>query len=765
MLNNNFRAIIRINGIVQGVGFRPFIYRLAKDSGINGWVNNSSKGVKVEAEGTKSQLKKFIKEIKSKKPAISVINNFEVKYTETLGYSSFEIRKSISEGKKEALILPDIATCNECLNDIFDPVNRRYLYPFTNCTNCGPRFSILENLPYDRCNTTMKFFNMCGVCFEEYNNPNDRRFHAQPNACPECGPVLSFCDNQGHIISLGNQALKDTISAIIVGEIVAVKGIGGFQLLTDAYNEKAVLSLRNAKERDEKPFALMFPSLETVKLFCKVSSEEEKLLLSVQSPIVLLKKKGYFEKNNLATTITGKENPYLGIMLPYSPLHHLLMKDLKIPVIATSGNLSDEPLCIDNQDALDSLKNIAGFFLVHNRKIVRQVDDSVSRIISGKHFVIRRARGYAPLPLAFETGKKNIFALGGHLKNTIAFSDKKSIFISQHIGDLNSEKTFITFKKAIKTFKDIYQAETDFVACDLHPDYLSSQYAGSLAKKLFPVQHHYAHILSCMAENKLKGNVFGIAWDGSGLGTDGTIWGGEFFRADEKGFNRFAHFRTFPLPGGEKAVKKPANTALGLLYEVFGKEVFHMESLKCLKAFSINNLKVLEGMLENNINCPPTSSVGRIFDAIASILGLRQNVSFEGQAAMLLEFIAEDNKTKACYNFQILSNEAKKPFIIDWKGMVLEIINDLSNEINPGIIARKFHNSLVDLIISLARIAGEKRIVLSGGCFQNKLLIENTIKALKKNGFQAYWHRLIPTNDGGIALGQIYSALHQIKEV
>ncbi len=751
------RVKIIIQGAVQGVGFRPFVYRLAKDLGLNGWVINSSRGVFIEAEAEKYRLDEFVLRIQNDKPPRSFIQSFEFSYLDPVGFDKFEIRKSDDEGSKTVLILPDIATCDECKTDIFDPNNRRYLYPFTNCTNCGPRYTIIENLPYDRINTSMKNFEMCDDCKKEYKDPMNRRFHAQPNACPVCGPQMALWDKKGNVLSVKHDAILETIQAVKHGKIIAVKGIGGFHLIANARDEKAVRDLRKRKHREEKPLALMYPNIDSVYCDCEVSDFEKRLLLSPESPIVLLKRKNNI---NLAESVSPG-NPYIGVMLPYSPLHHILMNELSFPIVATSGNLSDEPICTDENEALIRLKDIANLFLVHNRPIVRHVDDSIARIISDREMVTRRARGYAPLPVHLNKNLPKLLAVGAHLKNNISVSVDNNVFISQHIGDLETAEAYNAFEHVINDLTNIYEIKPDAVVCDKHPNYLSTNYANHSGLRVESIQHHYAHINSCMAENELAGNVLGVSWDGTGYGDDGTIWGGEFFLADEKLYKRIAHLRTFRLPGGEKAIKEIQRTAIGLLYEIFGEDIFKQKDLIPVRSMPEKELKILDKMLKGNLNSPVTSSAGRLFDAVSAIIGISSYAHYEGQAAMQLEFAAESARTDEKYLFNIKDikpNNSDVKFIIDWKLIVLNIIDDLKNQISKNIISAKFHNTLANVILEIAKRTGEKRIVLSGGCFQNKYLIEKTIKWLQKEGFKPYWHQRVPTNDGGISLGQIAAA-------
>jgi len=761
---NRERAKLIIRGAVQGVGFRPFVYRLAMEMNLDGWVSNSAQGVFIEVEGAHETLEKFLLQIEKEKPSLAVIQSLETSFLDPIGYQGFEIRPSDESGNKIVAMLPDIATCPDCRREIFAPNNRRYLYPFTNCTNCGPRFTIIEALPYDRPNTAMKKFTMCSACQNEYDDPHDRRFHAQPNACPSCGPHLELWDVKGNVLSKHHEALLQAAKVIREGKILALKGIGGFQLLVDSRNEDAVMRLRKRKNRGEKPLALMYPSLKPIRADCHVSALEERLLLSPESPIVLLACQFAPRPSPFALRPSpvalrpspiAPGNPYLGIMLPYSPLHHLLLRELEFPIVATSGNLSDEPICIDEHEALKRLGSIADAFLVHDRPIVRHVDDSVARVMLEREQVLRRARGYAPLPVHLKKTFPQILAVGAHLKNTVALSIGNDIFISQHIGDLETKESLSAFHRVSVDFQRLYEATPEYVICDLHPDYLSTKYAQELGTPVISVQHHFAHVMSCMAENELQAPALGVSWDGTGYGLDGTIWGGEFLLVNEKSFDRVAHFRPFKLPGGEASIKQPRRTALGVLYEIFGEKVFEQKNLIPVQSFSRTELSLLQPMLEKGINAPITTSAGRLFDAIASIIGLRQQVNFEGQAAMELEFAVQPAIAEA-YPFEVQQNADS---IVDWQPMILEILKDVQRGQALGIISAKFHNTLAEIIVDLARTIGEQKIVLTGGCFQNKYLTERTVQRLMQEGFRPYWHQRIPPNDGGIALGQVLAAV------
>ena len=743
------RLNLAVRGAVQGVGFRPFVHRLATELGLAGSVRNSSRGVFIDVEGGRATLDMFLRRLSNDRPPLSSYQSIESTYLEATGATDFRILGSDEHGPKSAVVLPDAAVCADCIREINDPLDRRFRYPFTNCTNCGPRYSIIEAIPYDRRHTSMKKFRMCEECYSEYTHPEDRRFHAQPNACPVCGPKLGFWDKHGRDLTQMDDPLLAAAQALREGEIVAVKGLGGFHLMTDARDSRSVSELRRRKHREEKPLAVMFPHLAAVESACFVSDEERKLLTSTQSPIVLLEKR---PDSGLLCEEIAPGNPYIGAMLPYTPLHYLLLSEIGFPVVATSGNLSDEPICIDEHEALHRLGGIADRFLVHDRPIVRHVDDSIVRIMAGRPVVLRRARGHAPLPVKVADDLPPGLAVGGHLKNSVAVSNLDQIFVSQHIGDLETGPAYGAFKRVIGDLEHLLEVEPIQVAHDLHPDYLSTGWARGTDLVTVPVQHHYAHVLSCMAENNVRPPALGIAWDGTGYGTDGTIWGGEFLRIGDTGFERFAHFKTFPLPGGDSAVREPRRSALGLLYSIFGSDAFGFVDLDSIRAFSPSEVSVIRSMLVRGINSPMTSSAGRVFDAVASLIGLRQVTGFEGQAAMQLEFVA-NNRTTSYYPFIV--DSARTPAVINLSELVRSILRDLGNDVPTSTIAARFHNTMVEIIVAVAKLAGEEVIALSGGCFQNKLLTELAIARLSSEGFKVYWHQHVPPNDGGLALGQL----------
>ncbi len=751
------RLRIRLEGFVQGLGFRPFVYRLAHKYGLSGWVVNSVRGVEIEIEGRSVSVERFLEDLETKKPPLSRISNRNVETISATNESGFSVRKSETRGDKSALILPDIAICPECLNEIRDPNNRRYRYPFTNCTYCGPRYSIIEAIPYDRANTTMRKFRMCPECREEYNDPNDRRFHAQPNACPVCGPKLALLDRKGNTLSVCDDALKAAAEAVRRGEIVALKGLGGFQLLVDARNEMAVRELRKRKRRPFKPLAVMFPGVDEVEADCLVSLHERELLTSVQSPIVLLRKNPDPSSTHSIARAVAPENQYLGAMFPYTPLHILLMDDLGFPIVATSGNLTDEPICIDEEDALKRLRDIADCFLVHDRGIVRPIDDSVARVVDGSPQVLRAARGYAPLILDLRNGNGNILAVGAHQKNNIAIARDKKVFVSQHLGDQDNALARLLFRDTIDTFLEMYDITPERVVTDLHPAYAPSEYAESLEVPLEVQQHHFCHIAACIAENEIELPCLGIIWDGTGLGPDGTIWGGEFLLIDDNGWRRIGHLRNFLLPGGDKAVRDTRRSGIGLLYGIYGDRIFTMNRVLTRFDFSSAELTALTKILPARLNCSVTSSAGRLFDAVAAILGICRENSFEGQAGMMLESRAILNPSAETYPIGIA--EKDNCHTLDYSIMIKDMICDIASGNDIDAIPSKFHNSLVYGIVEMANRIGVERIALSGGCFQNGVLQERTLCELSRNGFEVYVHHRVPPNDGGISFGQAVAAI------
>ena len=717
------RVRVALGGTVQGVGFRPFVYRLAKELELTGWVSNSSAGLVVEAEGSPERVDRFLERLEAEMPPAAVVLTRETSQLAPAGFSGFEIRSPDEDAAKIAGVLPDLATCPACLSEMQDAGDRRFGYAFTNCTHCGPRYTIIEDIPYDRPRTTMRAFAMCPECQREYADPADRRFHAQPIACPRCGPKLRAEPEQ-------SDAIRQAAHTIRSGGIVALKGIGGFQLLVDARQTDAVARLRQRKQREEKPLALMMPALEMVREYCHVSAGEERLLASRAAPIVLLRPNG---KPGMAANVAGS-SPYLGVMLPYSPLHHLLMRECGFPIVATSGNLSDEPMAISNEEARTRLGQIADLFVMHDRSIVRPCDDSVARVVRGRESVMRRARGFAPSPVYVGCDLPRVLAVGGHLKNTVAIAVGQQVFLSQHVGDLDTPEARNAFERAIDDLCRLYRFQPEMVACDLHPDYASTRWALDSGLPVVETQHHQAHAAACAAENRIEGRYLGVAWDGTGYGTDGVIWGGEFFLAEGAQFERIAHLRPFRLPGGEAAVKQGWRSAASLQWEAMGPDAVSERSEK----------RVLLRMLERGINAPWSTSVGRLFDAVASMAGVAQESRFEGQAAMLLERQIGELTTDDCYPLR----EG------DWAPLIEAVDLDVARGEPAAYIAARFHNALANWIVSVAEHAGERRVALSGGVFQNGYLVERTAALLEARGFQVYTHQRVPPNDGGIALGQ-----------
>jgi hydrogenase maturation protein HypF len=749
---NKAHLKINIKGFVQGLGFRPFIVRLARQHHQKGWIANTNSGVTIDIEGLPEYQQDFLDSLHNQLPPFAKIDSSTITALPLEGFDDFRIKDSTTDDKQSAFVLPDIAVCPDCVRDIFDPASRYYLYPFTSCCHCGPRYSIMARLPYDRSRTGMAAFKPCPACTQDYQAIDNRRFHAQTIACPNCGPHLSLLDGSGRLLSEKHEALREAIKHLQDGKIVAIKGIGGYQLLVDATKREAVERLRLRKHRPQKPFALMVADLATAQQLCTISVLEQQALCSAAAPIVLLKAKPL---EAAPTSAVAPGSNLLGIMLPYSPLHHLLLsKDIVAKplciLVATSGNRHNEPICITEQQALTRLAGIADYFLTHDRPILRPLDDSVVRLINGKITVLRRARGYAPLPVTLKTAMPDTLALGAQLKNTVAISHEHHVILSQHLGDLDVEATQQQFQATLADLQNFYQVSPTRIMHDLHSGYASSQFAVSLPQPSRPVQHHYAHALSCMAEHGLEPPALGICWDGSGLGTDNTLWGGEFLLITEQGFERYAHFAPFPLPGGHKAMQEPRRAALGLLYEVFGGNAFERQGLP----FSAQELNLLQSALSRQINCPRTSSAGRLFDAIASLLGLCHINDYEGQAAMALEQNATASASDLYYDFHI---QQQTPLIVDWKITLEQLLEDIQHS-PVELIAAKFHNTLAEIILAIAQRAGQQTIVLSGGCFQNARLTANAAERLKRSGFAVYCHENIPPNDGGLALGQLYAA-------
>ncbi len=749
---------IHITGVVQGVGFRPFVYGLAQELSLNGWVRNTNVGVEIAVEGSPQALELFAHDLQSRSPPLAHIDELRVEELPAGNFSNFEILPSNADHDGFQPVSPDVSICPDCLAELFDPQDRRFRYPFINCTNCGPRFTIITDIPYDRPATTMAAFEMCPDCRHEYENPLDRRFHAQPVACPECGPHI-WLEPAGQIAEGALQAARKMLAA---GSIVAIKGLGGFHLACDATSSESVQKLRSRKLRVDKPFAIMMPDLRTVEQHCLVSSEERELLLSRERPIVLLERR---PESSIATDVAPHQGT-LGVMLPYTPLHYLLLEpDFLEALVMTSGNLSEEPIAAGNDEAQARLGDIADGFLLHDRPIHVRCDDAVVRVYRREHEAqaispLRRGRGYAPAPIQLAWNTAPMLATGGELKNTFCLTKDRYAFLSQHIGNLESYETLEAFNQAVDHLERMFRLEPEIIAYDLHPDYLATRYALDRVEKegleALGVQHHHAHIAACMAERSHPGDVpvIGVALDGTGYGTDRTIWGGEFLVADYQRFRRAYWLRPIPLPGGDAAVRQPWRIALSWL---LAAELPWEEDLSCVQVASELELDVVRRQIESRTNAPLTSSMGRLFDAVASLSGVRQIVNYEAQAAMELEAIV-DHSEHGAYPIEVGDGP------IDPRPALQDLLLDLKSGVDPSIISARFHNGVARMILatceSIQRQEGIDTIALSGGVWQNMTLLRKTVPALETSGFTVYVHRMVPTNDGGLALGQAVVA-HQ----
>ncbi|MCJ7670032.1 MAG: carbamoyltransferase HypF [Dehalococcoidia bacterium] len=762
-------ASISVRGIVQGVGFRPFVYGLAVKHNLKGWVYNTSEDVRIEVEGKAEAIKQFERELETKAPPLAHIENVTIEYHPPRGYKNFEIRQSQAQKGKYQLISPDVATCQACLGELLNSEDRRYRYPFTNCTNCGPRFTIIEDMPYDRPQTTMRYFQMCPQCQAEYDNPLDRRFHAQPNACPKCGPQVELVDNRGNLvtelnpIAAASQLLKE-------GEIVAIKGLGGFLLACDATNDTVVKTLRQRKKRSSKPFAIMVTDVDEAKRHCYVSPEEENLLTSPQSPIVLMK----WREDSSVSREVAPNLQFLGVMLPYTPLHHILLRDTGRPLVMTSGNLSEEPIARDNDEALGRLSGIADYFLIHNRDIYSRYDDSVAIVERGTSQLIRRARSYAPYPIRLPFKTRQVLGCGAEEKNTFCLTKDSYAFLSQHIGDMENMETLEHFDSTISLYKRLFHIEPEIIAHDLHPDYLATKYARELGEsgiKLIPVQHHHAHIASCLADNGLESPVIGVAFDGTGMGADGNIWGGEFLVADYRNFRRAGHLEYLPLPGGAAAIKRPYRTAIGYILTLLGENALNHD-LPVMREADDMEIEVIKRQIERKINSPLSSSMGRLFDAISALLGIRGEIDYEGQAAVELEMAALSSiivpsearglgeaisGNNESYPYRIVEDEGIR--IVRLRDLLSAVIEDLQQGVSQGRISVKFHNTVARMTNEMCLLIADETpmvsgVALSGGVFQNRLLLKKAVSLLESSGFQVFTHRQVPCNDGGISLGQ-----------
>jgi len=741
------RFFIKAEGIVQGVGFRPFVYNNAMEYSLKGWVNNNSQGVFIDAEGEEDNLYSFLNTIEKNPPPLSKVDAVSYKELEVNGFSTFTIRESEREEGRITLISPDVSTCSDCLNDIKDEKNRRYGYPFTNCTNCGPRFTIIKSIPYDRDKTTMGKFKMCPDCLDEYKDPTNRRFHAQPNACPDCGPHLFVIDKDGNKVKTGdNDSLAFTRDMLKQGKIFAVKGLGGFHLCCDAKNGDAIKELRNRKRREDKPFAVMVKDVSTLSEYCQINDIEKETLEGIRKPILILKRKSRFSlPEDLAPGQTT-----LGAMLPYTPLHYLLFKDGLDILVMTSANISSLPLEYDNDKAFESLKGIVDYFLFHDRDIHISIDDSVARYLHGKVRLIRRARGYVPDPYNFEI-KEPILAIGPNMKNTFAINKEGYIFVSQFNGDLENLETINHYKRNIKHLSSIFSFTPKYIAVDYHPNYESTKYGEELSDNPVKIYHHHAHIVSCMVENGIDENVIGISFDGTGYGADGKIWGSEFLICGRKNFDRAAHLEYIPLQGGDRSVIEPCRMAISYIMNSLPDD----EAYEKVKQLYGKKGSALLTIIKNRINCSDNCSMGRLFDAAASLIGIRDIINYEGQAAIELEAKIKPGISEL-YPYKIEGDVIKAADII--KG----ILRDRENLVDIGIISAKFHNTIIDIVLKVSCLLREKqginKAALSGGVFQNAYLLSNCIDKLEEAGFEVFTQSLFPSNDGGIALGQIVTA-------
>jgi hydrogenase maturation protein HypF len=750
---------LQVNGIVQGVGFRPFVYQLAARYRLKGEVANTSAGVSIHIEGPVANLLAFEKDLTANRPPLAHIIDVQSHPHPVQHFTDFSITPSRGETAMATLISPDVAVCNDCLREMFEPSDRRYRYPFINCTNCGPRYTIIEGIPYDRPKTSMRVFRMCRQCQAEYDDPLNRRFHAQPNACPACGPQVSLWDGLRQQVRSADPIATAT-DLIRQGHILAVKGLGGYHLAVDALNAEAVARLRQRKLREEKPFAVMSPDLAAIRQYAIVAPAEEDLLASIQRPIVLLKK---VRPSPLAEAVAPR-NLYVGAMLPYTPLHHLLLNQGFAALVMTSGNLSEEPIAIENEEAIQRLTGIADFFLIHDREIYLRSDDSVVRRTGAETRLMRRSRGYVPVPIFLNAALPPVLACGAELKNTVCIAKGKQAFLSQHIGDLENLATYEFFQKTIAHMQRILDVRPEIIACDLHPDYLSTRWADEQKDiPLVRVQHHHAHIASCLAEHQLDGPAIGISCDGSGYGPDGTVWGGEVLVADARGFDRAAHLACVPMPGSAAAIREPWRMAVAYLRDAYGERLESLD-LPFLREAGSESVRVILAMIAQRINSPLTSSLGRLFDSVAAMAGLRSRVTYEGQAAMELEMAAQDENT-SCYDY---AWEGENPIRILPAPMVRGVVADIAKGRAVSTVSAKFHNTLIrlfaDLCNRIRRERGLNRVVLSGGVFQNSRLLAGLIPALEARGFEVFSHRLVPTNDGGIALGQAVVAAKSMAQ-
>ena len=755
------RKAVEVAGIVQGVGFRPFVYRLANECGLTGLIANTPAGVSIEVQGDAEAVEKFLARLPKEIPPLAKITGLVPRGAEPREEKSFQIVASRMGQAAQALISPDVTVCEDCLREMNNPRDRRFRYPFINCTNCGPRFTIIKDIPYDRARTSMAAFKMCAVCQAEYDNPASRRFHAQPNACWDCGPQLMLLGVSGARIDVA-EPIREAARLLQLGSVVAIKGLGGFHLACDATNESAVEKLRERKRRVEKPFAIMVPRLEDAARWCVLDEMSKKLMNSLERPIVLLPRR----PEVVFASGVAPGNRFLGVFLPYTPMHHLLFQSGRFEaLVMTSGNLSEEPIAIDNDEAIRRLQRIADAFLVHDREIVRRCDDSVVRVAARQPQKLRRSRGFVPMPVHLEKEMPAVLAVGGELKNTVCLVRASKAFLSQHVGDLENLESYRFFEEVVQHMQRILETEPKVIAHDLHPDYFSTKWAQErMGVELVGVQHHYAHVAACMAENHLDGKVIGMALDGTGYGTDGAIWGGEVLVADYAGFERAAHLEYLPLPGGAAAIHEPWRMAVSYLAKHYGKDVGKLK-LPFLEGIDSRKLNVVLQMVEREINSPRTSSCGRLFDAVAALIGLRGTVNYEAQAAIELEMAARDSQTEVAYPMDLDAQGATwqigtKP-LFDW------LLKDIRQKVNVAEISRKFHNGLALVFVDAAERIRDRtklnRVCLSGGCFLNVLLLETMLAELRERSFEVYFHTEVPAGDGGISLGQAVIAGYRVS--
>ena len=754
------RRGIQVSGIVQGVGFRPYVYRLANERGLTGRISNTAAGVVIEVQGPPEAVEDFLARLPREAPPLARITSVEVRELPCDHDRGFQIETSHVGAERRVLISPDVATCADCLAELFDPTDRRYRYPFINCTNCGPRFTIVRDIPYDRARTSMNVFPMCPACQAEYDDPANRRFHAQPNACWQCGPSVELVDRDGRRLGTVDPIVEAAVR-LREGAVVAVKGLGGFHLAVDATNAAGVEKLRERKRRVEKPFAIMAPDVGAIESYCLVDEASRALLLRPERPIVLLPKR---QPTPIAEAV-APFNRYLGVFLPYTPLHHLLLAAGQFPaLVMTSGNLSEEPIAIDNQEALTRLGGLADFFVLHNREILLRSDDSVVRVVGGKARQWRRSRGYVPMPVFLHREVPPILAVGGELKNTICLTKGRHAFLSQHVGDLENLESYRFFEEAVEHLQRILEIEPRIVAYDLHPDYFSTRWAlGRTGVQMEGVQHHHAHIAACMGENHLDGQVIGIALDGTGYGTDGHVWGGEVLVAGYRDFERVAHFEYVPMPGGAAAIRDPWRMAVGYLFHHFGRDFLKLP-IPFVRGLPQAKTDLLLRMIEAELNTPLTSSCGRLFDAVAALVGVRAQVNYEAQAAIELEMaIGDASQNELAYPLSV--REKRAGLEIDTRPLFEAMVDDLARGTTPDAISQKFHNALVELCARVAGTirerAGLDRTCLSGGTFQNAYLLGHLTARLEACGFQVFSHAEVPAGDGGLSLGQALVAAHR----